>query len=55
MPGEARVVEFSIGPAELRYWNAAERGWVQDAATFDVWVGADSAADIHAEFDVTAL
>ncbi len=54
MPGETRVVEFSLGPAELRYWNAAERDWVQDAATFDIWVGADSTAELHTEFEVTA-
>jgi beta-glucosidase len=37
--GEARTVRFPLGPAQLRYWNAAARDWVLDASTFDVWVG----------------
>ena len=53
-PGESQVVEFSIGPDERRYWNAAARDWVLDASTFDVYVGADSAASLTATFDVTA-
>jgi beta-glucosidase len=52
-PGETREVTFTLGPAELRYWNAAERDWVQDAATFDVWVGGSSAAELGASFAVT--
>jgi len=51
--GEARTVRFSLGPAELRYWNAAARDWVQDATTFDVWVGGSSAAELGATFEVT--
>jgi beta-glucosidase len=53
MPGETRVVELMLGPAELSYWNAAARDWVQDEATFDVWVGGDSTAELHATFEVT--
>jgi beta-glucosidase len=51
-PGETRRLQFALGPAELRYWNAAERDWVIDAATFDVWVGGDSTAERSATFDV---
>ncbi len=51
--GETRRVEFTLGPKELRYWNAAAKGWVQDAATFDVWVGGDSTATLGASFEVT--
>jgi beta-glucosidase len=54
MPDETRVVQFTLGHDELRYWNAARRDWVQDASTFDVWVGGDSTAELHATFDVTA-
>ena len=43
--GEARTVQFTLGPPELRYWNAAARDWTQDASVFDVWVGGDSNAD----------
>ena len=45
-PGESRTVQFTLGPAELRYWNAAARDWVIDASTFDVWVGGDSTAEL---------
>ena len=51
--GEARTVQFALGPAELRYWNAAARDWVIDASTFDVWVGGDSTAELSTTFDVT--
>ena len=40
-------MRFALGPAELRYWNAAARDWVIDASTFDVWVGGDSTAELH--------
>jgi len=52
-PGEARTLRFTLGPAELRYWNAARRDWVIDAATFDLWAGGDSTAELSAAFEVT--
>ncbi|MGI8664520.1 MAG: beta-glucosidase BglX [Jatrophihabitans sp.] len=52
--GQASTLQFTLGPAELRYWNAAARDWVNDAATFDVWVGGDSTAQLAASFTVTA-
>ena len=52
-PGETRTVRFALGPAELRYWNAAARDWVIDAATFDLWVGGDSTAELATTFEVT--
>jgi beta-glucosidase len=51
--GESRVLRFALGPAELRYWNAATRDWVQDASVFDVWVGGDSNAECSTTFEVT--
>ena len=51
--GESRVVEFSVGPEERRYWNAAVRDWVTDRSTFDVWVGGDSTAELTTTFEVT--
>jgi beta-glucosidase len=51
--GESRVVEFSLGPDERRYWNAAVHDWVIDSSTFDVWVGGDSAAELTTTFEVT--
>ncbi|QKJ18910.1 glycoside hydrolase family 3 N-terminal domain-containing protein [Microbacterium hominis] len=50
--GETRTVTFTLGEAELRYWNAASRDWVQDASAFDVWVGGDSTASLSTTFSV---
>jgi beta-glucosidase len=52
-PGQSRTVRFPLGPAELRYWNAAVRDWVVDDSTFDVWVGGDSTAELTTTFTVT--
>jgi beta-glucosidase len=51
-PGESRTVQFTLGPAELRYWNAAERDWLIEASNFDVWVGGDSTAELSSSFQV---
>ena len=51
--GESRSMRFALGPAELRYWNAAVRDWVVDTSTFDVWVGGDSTAELGTTFQVT--
>jgi beta-glucosidase len=50
--GESRTLEFPLGPGELRYWNAAARDWVIDAATIDVFAGGDSAAELTASFTI---
>lgn len=50
--GETKTVRFKLGPGELRYWSAAVRDWVQEAETFDVWVGSDSNAQLHSTFKV---
>ena len=50
---EKKTVHFTITPDDLRYWSTATRGWVQDPSDFDVWVGGDSTADLHATFTVT--
>jgi beta-glucosidase len=52
-PGESRTVRFALGPGELRHWNAATRDWLIDAATFDVWIGGDSTAQLSTTFEVT--
>ncbi|HEY8559029.1 MAG TPA: beta-glucosidase BglX [Pyrinomonadaceae bacterium] len=52
-PGETKTVRFRLGPDELKYWNAAAKSWIQDAETFDVWVGGDSRAALHSSFRVT--
>jgi len=51
-PAEKQAVTFSLGPDELRYWSTSQRKWVQDAEAFDVWVGTDSTATLHADFTV---
>jgi len=53
-PGETRTVRFALGPSELRYWSAATRDWVLDTATFDLYVGGDSNAEVSRTFQVTA-
>jgi beta-glucosidase len=53
-PGERRTVTFALGPDERRYWSAARRAWVNEASTFDVWVGGDSNATLTATFEVTS-
>lgn len=52
-PGEKTTVRFNLGKEELSYWSSATRGWVQDAAAFDVWVGADATATLQGGFTVT--
>lgn len=51
-PGESKVVHFTLGKSELTYWSEATRSWVEEAETFDVWVGDSSAAERHSEFQV---
>jgi beta-glucosidase len=51
-PGETKTVTFHLGPDELRYWSTNANGWIQEAAAFDIWVGADSLATLHAELEV---
>jgi beta-glucosidase len=51
-PGETRSLSFTLTPEDLKYWSAATGGWVHDAATFDVWVGGSSKADLAGSFKV---
>jgi beta-glucosidase len=51
--GETKTVRFKLGPDELRYWNALAKDWMQEAESFDVWVGNDSSATLHSTFRVT--
>jgi beta-glucosidase len=52
-PAERKTLRFKIGKDERTYWSAATRSWVVDPSTFDVWVGPDSKASLHASFVVT--
>jgi len=51
-PGEKKVVQFALGPDGLSFWSSAENTWVQEAETFDVWVGGDSTAALHTTFKI---
>lgn len=51
-PGETKTINFELGPDQLCYWSTNAGKWMQDAATFDIWVGSDSLATLHAEFEV---
>jgi beta-glucosidase len=50
--GETRTVGFSLGQEELSFWSAQERKWVQEPEEFDLWIGEDSTATLHAAFKV---
>jgi len=50
---EKKTVHFSLGNDELTYWSTATKGWVEEAAVFDVWAGGDSNASLHANFNIT--
>jgi beta-glucosidase len=51
-PGEMKTVTFTLGPAELGHWSTSAGKRVQDAEAFDIWVGADSLATLHADLEV---
>lgn len=50
--GESTTVTFTLGRAQLSYWNAAARDWVFDAARYQVGIGGDSSVALTAEFTV---
>jgi beta-glucosidase len=51
-PGQTQTVTFNLGPDELRYWSTNVGQWIQEAAAFDIWVGGDSLATLHVDFEV---
>ena len=51
-PADKRTVRFRLGRDELSFWSTVERRWVQEAADFDLWVGSDSRASLHAVLKV---
>jgi beta-glucosidase len=52
--GESRTLQFTLGPDELRYWNAATKDWVIDETTIDVYVGGDCTAAKTVSFTIAA-
>jgi beta-glucosidase len=51
-PGESRRLRFTLRPDDLRYWSTETRDWVQDEATYDVWVGGASTAEVGSQFEI---
>ena len=45
-------IQMTLGKDELSYWNSSKKDWVTESATFDVWVGDNSDAALHANFTV---
>ena len=52
-PGEIQTLKFPLGKNELQFWSPQAKDWVVEPATFDVWAGEDSTAELHAEFVVS--
>ncbi len=51
--GTKRTVHFTLGKDELQFWSPIEKKWVVEPEQFDVWIGEDSSATLHAEFQLT--
>jgi beta-glucosidase len=51
-PGEKKTLHFTLGRKELSYWSTADRKWVEEPETFDVWAGGDSTAKLHGQFKI---
>jgi beta-glucosidase len=52
-PGTAQTVSFTLDRAALQFWSPVTRAWGVEPGAFDVWVGGDSRASTHAEFQLT--
>jgi beta-glucosidase len=52
-PGETKTLHFTVGKDELTYWSPSQHKWVLEPAVFDVWVGDDSTASLHGNFEMT--
>jgi beta-glucosidase len=51
-PGETQTLKFALGKDELKFWSPQTKAWGVEPGTFDVWVGDDSTATLHAELTV---
>ena len=52
-PGAKQTVHFKLGKDELQFYSPTLKEWVVEPEAFDVWVGGDSAAPLHGEFQLT--
>jgi len=53
-PAETRTLHFRLGRDELQFWSPQAKRWVVEPSVFDVWVGEDSGAPLHAELSITS-
>jgi beta-glucosidase len=51
-PHAKKTLQMSLGTQELSYWSTAKKDWVEEPATFDIWVGGNSDASLHASFEI---
>ncbi len=51
-PGETQTLKFPLGREELEFWSPQTRKWVVEPTAFDVWVGEDSTASLHADLRI---
>ncbi len=53
-PSGKKTVRFTVGKDELSFWSPEAKAWVEESEEFDVWVGGDSTASLHASFRVAS-
>jgi beta-glucosidase len=51
-PGETRTLRFSLRRDELQFWGPQTKRWAVEPSIFDVWVGEDATAELHAELTI---
>jgi beta-glucosidase len=51
-PGETGTLRFPLRRNELQFWSPQTKSWVVEPSVFDVWVGQDATADLHAELTI---
>jgi beta-glucosidase len=51
--GAKKTVHFTLAKDELQFWSPTERKWVVEPEHFDLWIGNDSTAPLHDEFQLT--
>ncbi len=52
-PGAKQTVHFALRKDELQFWSPPLKRWVVEPEQFDLWIGGDSTAALHAEFRLT--
>lgn len=51
-PGEKKIVQFTLDKQNLSFWSPSKKRWLEEPEQFDLWIGGDSTAMLHAEFNV---